>query len=209
MKKGVLTAAVLSGCLMLGGCGQMFGGEAQPNPLQVHEPENHLNYVTDETQGDPQHFGMVRHKKNEEALEHTPKTTDYINRQQSAEGISQMLVKTTPVEEACVLVTNHHVLVAYDTERDDRDVVAQQTKMVAEAMVPYYYEVYITDNPAMMEDIERFQTVGPQTRDIQKILSQTIEDMVESTEQPPSTKYLDNRFDAEEDGELARTAPIQ
>ncbi|WP_157049830.1 hypothetical protein [Thalassobacillus sp. C254] len=30
MKKGVLTAAVLSGCLMLGGCGQMFGEKLSP-----------------------------------------------------------------------------------------------------------------------------------------------------------------------------------
>ncbi|MFV8826593.1 YhcN/YlaJ family sporulation lipoprotein [Alkalihalobacterium sp. APHAB7] len=187
MKKKMITACVLSSMLITAGCQTMMGNEA-PN---MQQQARHTKYnpsgggagiLHSERNGvqNPEHaqFGYVRHQKAQEQREHREPDAAYIDRDLLADAISKMAVYLPQVEECGTLVTDKYILVAYSANAvENREDVALQVKVTAQSMAPRYLDVFVTDNPEMMEDIERFGNLSSLTPRVDDLLEQQIRDM--------------------------------
>ncbi|WP_216831029.1 YhcN/YlaJ family sporulation lipoprotein [Alkalihalobacterium elongatum] len=185
MKKKMITACVLSSMLLTAGCQTMMGNEA-PNMQARHTQYNPsgggagiLHSERNAVQN-PEHaeFGFVRHQKAQEQRQHRQPDAAYIDRDLLADAISKMAVYLPQVEECGTLVTDKYILVAYKADAEEnREDVALQVKVTAQSMAPRYLDVYVTDNPEMMEDIERFGGLSSLTPRVDELLEQQIMDM--------------------------------
>lgn len=72
------------------------------------------------------------------------------------------------------------MFVVYKTDSTNRFETADQVKKTAISVVPRYYHVYVSDNPRMFQDIERFGRLDANSRNIDQILQQTIKEMLKS-----------------------------
>ncbi|WP_209125765.1 YhcN/YlaJ family sporulation lipoprotein [Alkalihalobacillus sp. BA299] len=185
MKKKMITACVLSSMLITTGCQTLMGNEG-PNMQARHTQYNPsgggAGILHTERNGvqnlEHAQFGYVRHQKALEQREHREPDASYLDRDLLADAISKMAVYLPQVEECGTLVTDKYVLVAYETDGDgNREDVAHQVKVTAQSMVPRYYNVFVTDNPEMMEEIERFGNLSSLTPRINELLEQQIKEM--------------------------------
>ena len=94
-----------------------------------------------------------------------------------AQNISELAALNPGVNEVATLVTDQHVLMAYDTTSDNREEVATQVKKTALSLVPAYFDIYVSDNPGMIQEIEKFQGLSPLEPDYVTALDQTIDEM--------------------------------
>ncbi|MFB5660814.1 YhcN/YlaJ family sporulation lipoprotein [Alteribacillus sp. HJP-4] len=189
MKK--MTAA-LALVLFAGGCA-VDNSENKGDLGAEYGPEHPLDFVQNDTNGDEEIskknlFGFKRHAENEAELDREMSAHDVIDRQRTAEGISSILVQSPDVKEAGVLITNEYALVAYETASENRDEAAEHVKQMTEAMVPYFYETVITDNPSMIEDLEAFYGTEARSKENHVALEKTVDDMRNATEQPVTDK---------------------
>jgi hypothetical protein len=121
-------------------------------------------------------YGYDRHTKEAASEERMPGYAVY-DRPLLAESISEMVAIIPDVEDAGVLVTSQHVLIAYKSNSDNRTKVADQVKKTAMSVVPSYYDVYVADEPQLMNDIERFKGHYSENQAESDALEQTIEQM--------------------------------
>ncbi len=101
-----------------------------------------------------------------------------VNRDMLAEGISRMIVDNPSIEEAAVLVTDKYVLAVYE-QRDDQpeNLVADQIKRTALSVVPSFYDVYVSNDPMHMKDIERYQNSTSGSVENASLIEDTIEEL--------------------------------
>jgi hypothetical protein len=124
-------------------------------------------------------FGYVRHQKSP-----VPGDTSEVNeiaaidREQIADIISKMAVLLPNVNDVATLVTDEEVLVAYETDSENRFETADQVKKTAMSVVPRYYHVYVSDQPKMIDEIQRYGHLDSNSRDIDRIMDVTIKEML-------------------------------
>lgn len=142
-------------------------------------------------------FGYVRHQKNpvpgDASVYNTMPTMD---RESVADLISKICTTIPNVNDVGTLVTDEEVLVAYETDAKDRVLVADQVKRAALSVVPRFYHVYVSDDPTMMDQIERFGRLDSDSRNIDQIITSTIKQMIKS---PQGYKVSDGE---NENGEM-------
>nr|WP_077619246.1 YhcN/YlaJ family sporulation lipoprotein [Bacillus sinesaloumensis] len=142
-------------------------------------------------------FGYVRHQKSP-----VPGDANVYNklpsmdREAVADLISKICTTIPNVNDVGTLVTDEEVLVAYDTDSKDRVVIADQVKRAALSVVPRFYHVYVSDDPSMMEQIERFGRLDSDSRNVDQIITSTIKQMIKS---PQGYKLSDGE---NENGEI-------
>ncbi len=181
MIKKVIGAAAVSTLLVLPAC-QMG---AQPN--DIYEESGDTINVGDRNEmnnrnRDTNQFGYVRYQKSDVANDRTNRNNDamYIDREGLADAISRMGRQLPAVDDIGTLVTDKNVLVAYDTDSTDRNQTADMVKKTAISVVPRYYHVYVSDDPDMIDQIERFGNNGSNNRNIEQIIDKTIAEMKKS-----------------------------
>lgn len=148
----------------------MNGAESQPEAINkdnVSDPNPYTQY------------GFERNTKKSVQDEEIPGYTVY-DRPLLAESISEIAANLRHVEDVGVLVTDQHVLVAFEHSAKDRYKMADQMRKTAQSVVPSYYDIYVSDDPTMIDDIERFKGQSPRDDDNMKALKQTIERMKSS-----------------------------
>ncbi|QOR69014.1 YhcN/YlaJ family sporulation lipoprotein [Cytobacillus suaedae] len=171
--------AALTGCM-------------NPNEAEVYEESGYTINRQDRNEiynddglinnGDKQsNFGYVRHQKSpvpgEVGITNNLPT---LNREVMADLISKISITLPNVNEAATLVTDEEVLVVYETNSENRFETADQVKKSALSVVPRWYHVYVSDNPVLIRDIERFGLLDTNVRDVDQILDATIARMLES-----------------------------
>ncbi|WP_281976027.1 YhcN/YlaJ family sporulation lipoprotein [Halobacillus litoralis] len=78
-----------------------------------------------------------------------------VNREQMADMISRMILRYDKFEDVATVVTDNEVLVAYKKADDtDRESAADMVQKTAYSLVPSFYHVYVSDNPASFGDIQ-------------------------------------------------------
>ncbi|MGJ9384097.1 YhcN/YlaJ family sporulation lipoprotein [Salipaludibacillus sp. CF4.18] len=163
--------------ILLTGCGDNMEGF---NFMNGSNEQSHA--INKENVGDTNQFtqyGFERHSKKEAQEEEVPGYAVY-DRPLLAESISEMSANLKNVHDAGVLVTGQHVLIAFEHSSEDREAVAEQVRKTAKSVVPDYYDIYVSDDVLLMEDIESFE--GESSRDIENMraLEQIIERMKNS-----------------------------
>jgi hypothetical protein len=194
--EGVVTVKKMF--IILGICGLTFAFGCQydltKNERGMYEKSGNTLNVMDRNElyneeglanrgnGEGANFGFVRHQKSPipgemNANEQRPAA---MNREQIANIISRLCTGLPNVTDVATLVTDEEVLVAYQTDSKNRFETADQVKRTAISVVPRYYHVYVSDNPRMMQSIERFGQLDANSRDIESILNATIKEMLTS-----------------------------
>jgi hypothetical protein len=167
-------------------------GCMNPNEENVYEKSGNTVNVLDRNElynedgvrnaGDKmKNFGYVRHQKSpipgdQKIYSEIPK----MDREVVADLISKISTTIPHVNDVATLVTDEEVLIVYDTDSDDRFETADQVKKTGLSVVPRYYHVYVSDDPNLMEDIERFGRLDATSRNVDQIITTTIKSMLES-----------------------------
>jgi hypothetical protein len=138
---------------------------------------------------DHEKFGFVREQaspvKNSQRYNENIAAVDY---EELANIISKMVVQLPEIDDVATLVTDEEVLIAYKTSGKNREQIADQVSKTGLSFVPRFYHVYVSDNPQMIADIERFRTLTVSSPNIDKILENTIDTMLESPQGKDLTK---------------------
>ncbi|MEH7237063.1 YhcN/YlaJ family sporulation lipoprotein [Bacillus sp. JJ1562] len=193
---GLLALTALTGC-----------GASDDNAGVYHESGNTINrieqnelYNTKGVKNDGKemtNFGYVRHQKNPvPGRVNVYSNLPAMDREKVADLISKICTTIPNVNDVGTLVTDEEVLVAYDTDSKDRNLTADQVKRAALSVVPRFFHVYVSDDPDMMKQIERFGTLDSDSRNVDQIITSTIQQMVKS---PQGYKVSDGE---NENGEM-------
>lgn len=188
---------VLSLCTFIAAAGcQNLMDNTSPIAQENHEIVNFRNRSEgfnvinpDKDYHEFQRFGFVRHKK-ETALPRggeNPHIALY-DPELLADAISKLTLKIPNVHDAATLVTDRHVLVAYETNTDNRIETADQVKRTAMSGIPRFFDVYVSDDPEMINQIERFASLSAASEGVDSVLENTINEMLQS----PQGERLDD-----------------
>jgi hypothetical protein len=126
-------------------------------------------------------FGYVRHQRN--PVMGTNSSNDHysaIDREQLANIISQHGTDIPNVDDVSTLVTDEEVLIVYKTDSENRAATADQVKKVAMSVVPRWYDVYVSDNTNLRQNVENFATLDSNSRDIDSLIDGLIKQMTAS-----------------------------
>ncbi|MGM0922506.1 MAG: YhcN/YlaJ family sporulation lipoprotein [Bacillota bacterium] len=179
MKKIAFTASligmfIITGCQNTASENELF--EDGGNTVNVKN-ENGIENATDNHSSD---FGYVRHVKSNLAEDEDYNKVPGIDHQKVANAISSLIVQLPNIQDVATLVTDEEVLIAYQTNSKNRNETADQVKRTAISVVPRYYHVYLSDNPEMIKQIEGYSGLDPNNRDIDRIINNTIKEMLKS-----------------------------
>ncbi|AOH56964.1 hypothetical protein ABE28_021675 [Peribacillus muralis] len=184
MKKTIMTLG-LSSIIALTGCSdkheQGLGAKNHANnPTNVNNPTQYYDedYRNHDNKSDD--FGFTRTNKTTTNRRNVSNKTASIDREQLSDVISKLSVQIPSVNDVSTLVTDEEVLVVYDTDTKDRMDTADQVKRTAMSVVPRYYHVYVSDDPALAQNVENFATLKSGSRGIDYTIEQTIKSMLKS-----------------------------
>ncbi|WP_280769408.1 YhcN/YlaJ family sporulation lipoprotein [Salipaludibacillus daqingensis] len=179
----LLTLLVLS--LTIPACGEVdnTGGQGQGfDFMRGYGRDDQSHAINKKEVADPRPFtqyGFQRHTKRSVAQGGGIPGYSVYDRSLLAESISEMAAVLQDVNDVGVLVTDQHVLIAYDSPSPDREAVADQVKQTAMSVIPAYYDVYVADDITLMDEIERFKGRSSKEQSQIGALHQTIEQMKE------------------------------
>lgn len=126
-------------------------------------------------------YGFVRHQKS--PVMNPNQTNNHytaINREQLANIISKFSTDIPNVNDVATLVTDQEVLIAYQTDSKKRNLTADQVKRTAMSVVPRYYHVYVTDNKALMRDVQNLANLDSNNRNSRNSVNYVIKQMLKS-----------------------------
>lgn len=178
---GMSAIALLSGCAELNESTSLY--EKSGTTINVRSRNDLYNEhgVRNGTDSRLTNFGYVRHQKSPIPGDTTQYATiPVLNRENVADLISKLCTQLPNVYDVGTLVTDDTVFVVYKTDSTNRFETADQVKKTAISVVPRYYHVYVSDNPRMFQDIERFGRLDANSRNVDHVLQQTIKDMLKS-----------------------------
>lgn len=183
MNKNML-AIGLTSLFIISGCGANDNNQATEsnhvNPTEVRSPVNYYSEDEQDVTHRNDDFGFTRVNKNVINGRNINNQEAALNREQLAKIISNIVIQIPNVHDASVLVTDEEVLVVYDTDSTNRKKTADQVKRSALSAVPRYYHVYISDNPALAQNLENYAPLESDNRGIDHTLSKTIKQMLKS-----------------------------
>ncbi|WP_144461477.1 YhcN/YlaJ family sporulation lipoprotein [Siminovitchia fortis] len=120
---------------------------------------------------------------------------DALDREKTASMISKMTVALPNVLDSSVVVTDAEVLISYklsETDNKTRFETADQVKKTAMSVVPRWYHVYVTDDPALRQYVENIGSINPYTANKNKAITDTIRMMKESSPQGRKVSDTEN-----------------
>lgn len=126
-------------------------------------------------------YGYVRHQKSPLMNDNT--ANDHytaLDREQLANIISKFSTNVPNVHDVATLVTDQEVLIAYATDTKNRNLTADQVKKTAMSVVPRYYHVFVTDNKALMRDVENLANMDSTSRNARNSVNHLIAQMKKS-----------------------------
>ncbi|PLS18083.1 sporulation protein [Bacillus sp. M6-12] len=195
MKKSFLTLGLCS-IFALSACNFNAGGNGDRNsfndttsPSRVNNPTRVYDEDYRDRNNNKDDFGYTRTDNatiNGRNLgsEEIPS----IDREQLSDIITRLNLQVPNIKDVATLVTDEEVLVVYGTDSKNRSETADQVKRTAISVVPRYYHVYVSDNKALMPDIENFATLDSKSRGTDESIEATIREMLKS----PQGRKLSN-----------------
>lgn len=136
--------------------------------------------------------GYVRFNKKQLNQDAEKKREIKVNREQMADMISRMILRYDNFDDVATVVTDNEVLVAYKKAGDmDREQAADMVQKTAYSLVPSFYHVYVSDNPASFGDI---QSLGNSTVYDQGY-NDTIDSIIKKMKKSPQGKNMNTKED--------------
>jgi virulence-associated protein VapD len=187
---GLCTLTALAGCQKDSANRDVY--EESGNTINVNNKRHELyrEGATKDVRNVSTSYGFVRHQKSPLMNDNTANDSySALDREQVANIISKLSVNIPNVNDAATLVTDQEVLVAYHTDSKDRDSTADQVKRTAMSVVPRFYHVYVTDNKALMRDVENLANFDSNNKEARDSVNNVIKQMKKS---PQGTRMSDS-----------------
>ncbi|MTH53872.1 sporulation protein [Bacillus mangrovi] len=203
---GMVMLAVISsaGCRQAGEEGKSNLTDENGSTIQVDENTKMYQRTGNESKKEErtEAYGFVRHSKKD--LMKNGEQTEYygIDRKELADTISGLTVQLPGISEAATLVTDEEVLVAYRRASGDRSQMADMVKRTAISVVPRYYHVYISDNPAYFDQLQSYSRMDSESRDADAIIGKLTNGMKKDSPQGKAVNKGENA-NGEETGEMS------
>lgn len=165
----------------LAGCGGTNNAgddpnEAEPlNPTREQQPP--VNEELDEK------IGYVRYTKDQVDNDRERNRNITLDRNEMANTITRVILRNDDFEEVATLVTDKEVLIAYEKDQDiDENNAADIAKKTAMSIMPGFFEVYVSDNEVLIEDIESLSNSTTENRNYDNTIDRIIEEMDKSSQ---------------------------
>ncbi|WP_085505735.1 YhcN/YlaJ family sporulation lipoprotein [Thalassobacillus devorans] len=182
-------ASILMSGILLAGCTakeeestmERYGDQNQDRgALNGNAMDNYQDPIDQDGDGDlNDQLGYVRYDKSQIDPE-----GDYrieINREETADMITKMVLTMDAINDAGTLVTDDEVLVAYKKADDaDRNQAADMVKKTVLSLVPRYYEVYVSDQESSFKDIQSLSNTNISDENYDNVLENVITRMREA-----------------------------
>ncbi|MCP3028261.1 YhcN/YlaJ family sporulation lipoprotein [Halobacillus sp. A5] len=125
--------------------------------------------------------GYVRFQKDQLDQEAEANHKIKVNREQIADMITRMILRYKEFEDVATLVADDEILVAYQAPEDkSRDEAADMVKKTAYSLVPSFYHIYVSDNPAAFGDIQSLSNSTVYDENYSEGVERIVEKMKES-----------------------------
>ncbi|SFJ40863.1 Sporulation lipoprotein YhcN/YlaJ (Spore_YhcN_YlaJ) [Halobacillus dabanensis] len=136
--------------------------------------------------------GYVRFNKNQLNQDNEKNREIKVNREQMADMISRMILRYDNFDDVATVVTDNEVLVAYKKAGDmEREQAAEMVQKTAYSLVPSFYHVYVSDNPASFGDV---QSLGNSTVYDQGY-NDTIDSIIKKMKESPQGRNRNTKED--------------
>ncbi|WP_229740716.1 YhcN/YlaJ family sporulation lipoprotein [Ornithinibacillus halotolerans] len=136
------------------------------------------------------YVNYTRDQLNQENEQNHAVTIDY---SQMADMIAKIILKNEGFNRVATLVTDQEVLIAYDRDDAlDRVIAADIASKTAVSVMPGFYDVYVSDNEMLINDIQSLHRSSPSNRDYDNTLEQIINRMKET---PQGIKHKEDLTD--------------
>ncbi|WP_100013230.1 YhcN/YlaJ family sporulation lipoprotein [Lentibacillus sediminis] len=181
MKTKLFTAIGLSGLLLISGCGgDNNAGEQGIGINEKLNPNNEMEQPANEELNEQ--LGYVRFSRDEvnNTQEDHAMTMD---RTEVAQMITRTILRNEGFEEVATLVTDQEVLIAYERNGElDTENAADIASKTAMSVVPRYYNIHVSDNASLMEDIQSLHNSRTDNRNYDNTIDQIIKQMNQPAE---------------------------
>lgn len=150
---------------------------------QSNGKDNPLDPTTNQTNDPELHdkLGYVKYSKKELDNSTAEDKELTVDRNEMADKISRIILHNKEFTQVATLVTDQEVLIAY-AKRDEAD--EEKAEMIAKqsatAVIPSYFEVYASDNKALIQEIESLHNSSVSNNDY----SNTLERIIDKMENP-------------------------
>lgn len=126
-------------------------------------------------------LGYVHYTKdqvnNDDEMEHGVS----IDRTQVANVITRIALRGEGLEQVATLVTDEEVLIAYEKSDDvDEKEAANIARKTAQSVIPQYYEIYVSDNESLINDIQSLHNSSTTDDSYENTIDQIIKEMEKS-----------------------------
>src|SRR5699024_110372 len=150
---------------------------------QSNGKDNPLDPTTNQTNDTELHdkLGYVKYSKKELDNSTAEDKELTVDSNEMADKISRIILHNKEFTQVATLVTDQEVLIAY-AKRDEAD--EEKAEMIAKqsatAVIPSYFEVYASDNKALIQEIESLHNSSVSNNDY----SNTLERIIDKMENP-------------------------
>lgn len=95
--------------------------------------------------------------------------------------ITRIALRGEGLEQVATLVTDEEVLIAYEKSDDvDEKEAANIARKTAQSVIPQYYEIYVSDNESLINDIQSLHNSSTTDGSYENTIDQIIKEMEKS-----------------------------
>lgn len=179
--KGKLYAIVLPAIIALAitGCGKTDDYSQKDEIDNELDPARHEEYMDGEDQELNNKLGYVKYTSDQ--VKNEPAEDVKMDREKFADMITRNILKNEAFDEAATLVTDEDVLIAYqknDALADERS--AEIARKTATSVMPGYFDIYVSDNDVIMNDIQSLHNSTTQNKNYDNYKDEIINEMKKS-----------------------------
>lgn len=166
--------------IVITGCGNTENATDEREKISDElDPTKELQAPADQEQNS--RLGYVRYTKDQLNNNAEKNHTAKIDRNEMANMITRIILRNGGFHEVATLVTDKEVLIAYQKDDElDREMAADIAKRSAMSATPRFYDIYVSDNETLINDIHSLHNSSTQNDDYANTIDQIINEMKKS-----------------------------
>ncbi|WP_080875120.1 YhcN/YlaJ family sporulation lipoprotein [Oceanobacillus timonensis] len=177
MKKG-LGIILLSFVITLSACAPNQNN-SEPDPL---DPKNRNPEMETDTNGPSRdQIGFVRYTQDEFEQNNTSKPKEiHIDRNETAEMITSILLQNPDFKEVATLVTDEEALIAFEaSDNISKETAIDNAEKTAMSILPGYYTIHASNNRSLIHNIEtlHYSVMENEDTDINPLVQEIVDTM--------------------------------
>ncbi|MEN2768362.1 YhcN/YlaJ family sporulation lipoprotein [Ornithinibacillus xuwenensis] len=189
MMRILLLSIILVG-LILTGCAHTDSSSGEREQMLDELDPNRENKNANDMNDKLGYVNYTKDQINQDNEEHHSAT---INRREMADMIARMILRNEGFERVSTLVTDEEVLIAYEKNEALEEVEAADiASKTAVSVMPGYFDVYVSDNDVLIQDIQSLHNSSANNKDYDNTLDQIITEMKKS---PQGIKHKEDIMD--------------